>query len=228
MILRGTAYKPIECTETNILISNILEPNKKNIAGVNEFVDNHDTPKHLIIGIGNTDISSRPLSECMADMTVLLPKLTSLQNYTVYLLSGFERIGKETLNQNVSKMNIAIKKFCEHHSNFHFVANPVPINSKHKSLYQKDGVNFSNNGQEAFLRVLKTHLNPYIGLKPCISQINSSPNNSNNIFSDYQQGYPNSRPSDHPSNYSRFRPQIQHDNQYEIRNVLQHLMFLLN
>jgi hypothetical protein len=74
LILRGTAYKPIECTETNILISNILEPNKKNIAGVNEFVDNHDTPKHLIIGIGNTDISSRPLSECMADMTVLLPK----------------------------------------------------------------------------------------------------------------------------------------------------------
>jgi hypothetical protein len=85
------------------------------IAGVNEFVDNHDTPKHLIIGIGNTDISSRPLSECMADMTVLLQKLTSLQNYTVYLLSGFERIGKETLNQNVSKMNIVIKKFCEHH-----------------------------------------------------------------------------------------------------------------
>jgi len=207
---------------------NVLGPNKKNIAGVNEFVDNHETPKHLIIGIGNNDISSRPLSECMEDMNALLQKLTSLQNCTVHLLPCFERIGKETFNQNVSKMNILIKEFCEHLPNFHFVANPVPINSNKKSLYQKDGVHFSNNGQKAFVRMLKTHLNPYLGLKPYVSQINSSPNNSNNRFSDYQQGYPNSRPSDHTSNYNRFRPQRQHDNQYEIRNVLQHLMFLLN
>lgn len=207
---------------------NVLGPNKKNIAGVNEFVDNHETPKHLIIGIGNNDISSRPLSDCMEDMNALLQKLTNLQNCTVHVLPCFERIGKETFNQNVSKMNILIKEFCERLPNFHFVANPMPINSKQKSLYQKDGVHFSNNVQKAFVRMLKTHLNPYLGLKPYVSQINSSPNNSNNRFSDYQQGYPNSRSSDHKSNYNRFRPQRQHDNQYEIRNVLQHLMFLLN
>jgi hypothetical protein len=67
---------------------NILGPNKKNIAGVNEFVDNHDTPKHLIIGIGNTDISSRPLSECMADMTVCLLSIVAEMN-TIFLVERF-------------------------------------------------------------------------------------------------------------------------------------------
>lgn len=106
----------------------VLGPGKKNISGIKEFIDEHETPKHLIIGVGNNDLSNKPFEECKENMQSLVDQLSNLTDCNIHFLQCFERVGQDHFNRDVSKRNHFLKETCNHYGNFHYLSN-LPLMS---------------------------------------------------------------------------------------------------
>ena len=67
-------------------------------------------------------------------------------------------------NSKVDDFNQEIKNYCSSTEDIKFINNKL-ISSLDPSLYS-DGVHFSDAGKRNLVRIIKFHLNPFIGLKP--------------------------------------------------------------
>ena len=75
------------------------------------------------------------------------------------MLPCFERIGKKDYNENVHQFNHATQNFCESQNDVFFINNCQSVNHNYRSAFQRDGIHFSETGKQAFVRLIKTHLN---------------------------------------------------------------------
>jgi hypothetical protein len=80
------------------------------------------------------------------------------------VLPAFERVHNDTFNSKVDDFNQEIKNYCSSTEDIKFINNKL-ISSLDPSLYS-DGVHFSDAGKRHLVRIIKFHLNPFIGLKP--------------------------------------------------------------
>lgn len=82
----------------------------------------------------------------------------------VHVLPAFERVHNDTFNSKVDDFNQEIKNYCSSTEDIKFINNKL-ISSLDPSLYS-DGVHFSDAEKRHLVRIIKFHLNPFIGLKP--------------------------------------------------------------
>lgn len=181
-----------------------------------------ETPRHLILGIGNNDLDHKDTTNCVSEMKLLLGFIlnqhTSLE--FIHVLPAFERVGKPAFNSRVSHFNDEIKNFCINTEKCKFIDNSL-ISSLDPSQFY-DGVHFSSSGIRNFVRIVKTHMNPFLGLKmytvqPQRQQQHYRRHLRPNSFQrgQGQQGTPN-----------RNRGSV--DRNTEINNLIRHLIHLTN
>lgn len=127
-------------------------------------MENINSSKHIVLGVGNNDLSSKSVDICIQEMKQLIQ--ISKGKGSIHVLPCFERIGKKDYNENVHQFNHAIQNLCESQNDVFFINNSQSINHNYRSAFQRDGIHFSETGKRAFVRLIKTHLNPHIGLKP--------------------------------------------------------------
>jgi len=118
-----------------------------------------------VFGVGSNDLSEKETNTCVAEMKNLIQRTKiSHKATTVHILPTFERVGEHDFNEKVMKFNKEIQQFCKKESKCEFIQNNV-IFGNNKAMYS-DGIHFSALGQKNLVRIMKTHLNPILGLKP--------------------------------------------------------------
>ena len=121
-------------------------------------------PKHLILGVGGNDLMDKDPGSCAKSMEGLIQCVRQQSASTeIHILPAFERLNNSQYNAKVSRFNEKLKQLCSS-TECRFIENPV-INSRSRALYS-DGIHFSELGMKSFARVIKTHLNPILGMKP--------------------------------------------------------------
>ena len=115
--------------------------------------------------MGNNDLDKKPTEKCIGEMKSLLSAVRKQnQNTTVHVIPAFERVNKKMYNSKVRAFNEEITKVCDKLDKCMFIENGL-ISSADSSLFS-DGVHFSVLGQKSFVKMIKSHLNPFIGVKP--------------------------------------------------------------
>ena len=96
-------------------------------------------------------------------MKSLLSAIEKQSNNTVvHVLPAFERMKQKNYNSKVREFNEEIKKVCDKSDKCEFVENGLISNSD-PSLFS-DGIHVSVLGQKSFVKMIKSHLNPFIGI----------------------------------------------------------------
>ena len=82
-----------------------------------------------------------------------------------HVLPAFVRVNEGNFNGRVKLFDEEIKAFCAKDHNYEYIENWL-IFSHSKSVFQQDGIHFTVTGQKGLARILKSHLNPKLGLRP--------------------------------------------------------------
>ena len=145
----------------------VLGPGKKCIEGAKEFVSFivSKKTKHIVFGVGSNDLAKKETSSCVDEMKSLIEKTkVSHDSSKIHILPAFERVDEFDFNKKVKEFNENIKHFCETDDRCMFINNSIIYGNK-PQLYS-DGIHFSELGQKSLVQIIKTHLNPLLGLKP--------------------------------------------------------------
>ena len=118
----------------------------------------------------------------------------------IHILPAFERVGEQAFNRKVKEFNDEIKVFCEKKSKCSFIENGIIYG--YKTNMYSDGIHFSALGQKNLVKILKTHLNTRLGLKP-YSEYQSLHTNRRRQYPHQQQTYTNSQQGTRYLNYNR-------------------------
>lgn len=117
------------------------------------------------VHVGSNDLSEKETNTYVAEMKNLIQRTKiSHKATTVHTLPAFERVGEHDFNEKVMKFNKEIQQFCKNESKCEFIKQKM-IFGNNKAVYS-DGIHFSALGQKNLVRIMKTHLNPILGLKP--------------------------------------------------------------
>jgi hypothetical protein len=84
---------------------------------------------------------------------------------SIHVLPAFERVNEGNFNGRVKLFNEEIKAFCAKDHNYKYIENRL-IFSHNKSVFQQNDIHFTVTGQKCLARILKSHLNPKLGLRP--------------------------------------------------------------
>lgn len=200
----------------------VLPRGEKTIAGAQKYCKYHTPPKHLVIGVGSNDLDKKPTNTCISEMKNLLSDLVANHiGTTVHVLPAFERVHNDTFNSKVDDFNQEIKNYCSSTEDIKFINNKL-ISSLDPSLYS-DGVHFSDAGKRHLVRIIKFHLNPFIGLKPYNNYsppANRKPAQFRNYKNDYS-GQRNRQGDQRGKQYNR-RNYVNKEN--EINRLVQQLV----
>ena len=151
----------------------VLGPGKNNIQGAREFVTYitpRNTKKPIVLGIGSNGLSTA--DRCISDMKDLLSHCKE-KHPSIHVLPAFERVNEGNFNGRVKLFNEEIKAFCAKDHNYEYIENRL-IFSHNKSVFQQNGIHFTVTGQKCLARLLKSHLNPKLGLRPYMKNITVS------------------------------------------------------
>jgi hypothetical protein len=155
----------------------VLGPGKKNIQGAREFVTYitpRNTKKNIVLGIGSNGLSNSTADRCISDMKDLLSHCKEKHpSASIHVLPAFERVNEGNFNGRVKLVNEEIKAFCAKDHNYEYIENRL-IFSHNKSVFQQNGIHFTVTGQKCLARILKSHLNPKLGLRPYMKNITVS------------------------------------------------------
>jgi hypothetical protein len=127
---------------------------------------------------------------CIREMTHLLHSISRRsENCSIHVLPAFERVNQRTFNNKVYHFNTETEKVWANYSNCKFIKNPL-ISSSDKTLFP-DGVHFSTSGMTRFVRIIKTHLDPILGMKPYSEYIHDRTRRRPNVNTWRTQGTKN-------------------------------------
>ena len=143
----------------------VLGPGKKNVQGAKDFIRTILPTNHIILGVGNNDITHKDPEEVLSDMQRLL-QVACTKADEVHVFSLFQRLGDNRYNQNVQLFNVKLQELIKQTSKVQYIVADNEINARNVSLYAHDGIHFNNEGRKALVRALKHHLNERISLKP--------------------------------------------------------------
>ena len=134
---------------------------KKTIKGAQNNCASHEIPKHLIIGVGSNDLQKMPT--CVTEMESSIHTVKSKsESCNIHILPAFERVNQGEYNDKVRQSNKDIGKLCQQYENCYLIENSL-ISSAGQSIYC-DGTHISQNGRKSFVRMIKSHLNPILGI----------------------------------------------------------------
>jgi len=161
----GNGLDPKKIYRNKDIQINVLGKGEKNIKGAISFCMSKNLPKHLILGVGNNDLDKNETSFCVREMTRLINFVRNKsKSCIIHILPAFDRVNKPEFNTKVQNFNNDVGNFCSQIDNCHLIENSL-ISSAHKALFS-DGVHFSVSGQKSLVRIVKRHLNPFLGMKP--------------------------------------------------------------
>lgn len=144
----------------------MLGPGRKTIHGAKEFISviTSKKVKNIVLGVGSNDLSNKNTNTCVAEMKNLIERTAIIHKFSnIHILPTFERVGEHAFNRKVKDFNTEIEKF-KTKSGCAYIENSL-IFSEKENMYS-DGIHFSELGQKSLVVILKTHLNPILGLKP--------------------------------------------------------------
>lgn len=141
----------------------VLEKNKKNIEGATEFIQRLDKPKHLLLGVGGNDLTTKPVEQVIDEMNSLVCSIAP--GIQVHLLPALERVGNSEYNQKARRYNkLLATSHTNHQGNVSVIE--ISFSSSKPELFAPDNIHLNNKGRAALVRDIKSHLNPMLGIKP--------------------------------------------------------------
>ena len=144
----------------------VLGKGLKNIKGAIQYIQNLENPQHIIIGVGSNDLSDQrnTTEEVLQRIESLTKSVDQSSSLHIHVLPVFERVNQPVFNKKAIELNRGLQNMCSRIENVSFVKNDT-ISAKNISLFEWDGIHFSNKGKKALARMIKTHMNPKLGLK---------------------------------------------------------------
>ena len=146
---------------------NVLGQGQKNIKGARSHISQQYYTKqdHVIIGVGSNDLTNRHPDWCTNEMELLIKDLRlQVPETNIHILPAFERLNNDPFNQDVNVYNEKIKLLCAKHGIKYIQNNSINTTNTH--LYRDDGIHLNMKGCIALVRLIKTHMNTSLNMKP--------------------------------------------------------------
>ena len=145
----------------------LAKDKKKNIKGARphisqEYFTEHD---HVIVGVGSNDLTNRHPGWCLNEMESLIKDLRlQIPETNIHILPAFERLNSRPFNQDVSTYNEKLKLICAKHGVKCIINDSINATNTH--LLGEDNIHFNIKGCIALVRLIKTHMNSILNMKP--------------------------------------------------------------
>ena len=178
---------------------NVLGQGQKNIKGARshisqQYFTEHD---HIIVGVGSNDLTNRHPDWCINEhdeMELLIKDLRlQIPESNIHILPAFERLNNSPFNQDASTYNEKLKLLCAKHG-VKYILNDS-INTTNTHFFREDNIHFNMKGCIALVRLIKTHMNSSLNMKPYeeykFSGKQRQPQNRNSSGSAKTNGQPN-------------------------------------
>lgn len=146
----------------------ILGSGQKNIRGARAFVKTqqfNDTD-HLIIAVGSNDLADRSPDWCITETEIMIKEVkTRLPTGNIHIMPALERVDHSMYNIEVDSYNNKLKLVCAKHEVQYITTNNV-ISANKPYLFAEDKIHFNIKGCKALVRIIKTHMNEVLDMKP--------------------------------------------------------------
>ena len=145
----------------------VLGPGQKNIKGARSHISQqyytHDD--HVIVAVGSNDLTNRHPDWCINEMEYLIKDLRlQIPESNIHILPAFERLNNDPFNLDASAYNEKLKLLCAKYSIKHIQNNS--INTTNSQFFREDDIHLNMKGCIALVRLIKTHINSCLNLKP--------------------------------------------------------------
>ena len=143
----------------------VLGKGEKTLKGAEKFLDNTTLQyKNLVIMTGSNDLSQGASPDnIIEDMQALIELVRyKSPNSKIHVFPVFHRLDSPNFNSKVDATNNNLYKL---QSDYVQIVKNDTIYSSHRNLYASDGIHMSVSGNMELVRLIKTHLNPILGLR---------------------------------------------------------------
>lgn len=188
----------------------VLGPGKKNIHGASEYIVENgsdiNSSTEIVLMVGSNDLERNTPDaniEKMKDLIQICKQ--NLPRNQIHIMPAFIRLDNENYNKKLAVYNLKLLSL--EHENICIIENKEITDCNCCRNLFDDGIHFSVKGTMALVRILKSHLNVRLGLKPY-----SEYHKQNGASNGHQQQQRNIGRENQPRRFqqSRNRPQKGH------------------
>lgn len=211
----------------------------KTTKGAKEFIErNQNLGSNTVIVTGSNDLTDRSVEDVIEDTNNLIQyHEENFPNSKLHIFPAIHRLNNKPYNDKVNKFNKEIFKFQSNHTS---IIRNTELHELNPLLFAGDNVHFNKSGNLALVDVLKSHLNPVLGLLPYVKRkSNESRNNAHNqnypqhqepnlTFKPYNQNSQHYQGSNHYQTYKPYDQRQSSRTQNNRNNVKEDLMKLIS
>ena len=184
----GRSLDPKKMYKNKNVEIKVLDARKKNLDGAAEFIQSAQTlGKETVLIVGSNDIGESSADTVFRKFRNIRDKFESkFPSCKLNIVPVLPRYNNESYNRNACVVNSKLQALASDNTS---IVN-LDISPDDRILFNNDNVHLSKQGNLVLVKLLKTHLNPKLGLPP---------------YSSYSQKDRRSQPNGHFDSSSQFR-----------------------